>query len=298
MQGLEKVDLYADVNLGVFGLIRPDKSGGIALEAASEAVSMILKKYSFPSLNVVFSASARLRRKDRNDFKVETRLEEMELRISIRALDARNRIVKAPGRVLVLGLYPFKTEASEQDPLLQMKPNLSKILSALPSIPEAVLGIITNLGLSFGKIFAPGFPVLDKAFLASDTEFGWYKKSAGQRQQEGIHYGVAFLQVSRKVRKLEVEYALATDWKGGGVDSLLEPLDVRVLEVHHPPIPKTPQLTDFTGPESLPLVVPRNDAKTLLGVGDKELDALIGPDQIAGPNIGQGTLLRLLGFED
>jgi hypothetical protein len=299
MQGREKVDLYADVNLGVFGLLHPDKFSGIATrKEAGKAVSMVLKKYSFPSLNVVFSASGRLRRKDRNDLKVETRLEEMELRLTVRAMDARDRIIKAPGRLQVLGLYPYKTEATEQDPFLQLKPNLSKILSVLPSIPEAVVGIIANLGLSFGKIFAPGFPVLDKAFLASETEFGWYKRSGGERQQEGLHFGVAFLQVSRKVHKLEVEYALATDWKGGGVDSLLEPLEIQVLDVHHPPIPKTPQLVDFSSLERIPLVVPRSDAKTLLGVDDKELDTLIGPEHVAGPTIGQGTLLRLLGFED
>jgi len=47
-KGRDRVDLFADVNLGVFGLLRPDSFTGVATaDKTREAISLILKEFTF-----------------------------------------------------------------------------------------------------------------------------------------------------------------------------------------------------------------------------------------------------------
>lgn len=308
-KGWKKVDQYVDVNLGVFGLLQPKLFGGAAIgDKAASAISLVLEHFSFPVLNVLFSASGRLREKDRNDLKVETRLDEMEVRIKVVPLKKDDGPIdldrSQPSNALeVLGVFPFESEVAEPEhPRFQVTPNVSSLLSAIPA--DAVLGpltgIISGLGLAVAPLFRPKFRILEKAFVADINEFGWYRQSHEKVQQEGPHYGAAFLQVKREVRKLSVTASLATDWKGGDVDNQLDEITT-VIEVKHPEPPKTPLLSDLRSPATIPLVVPREDVKKLLSVDDGELDELIkgGRLDAFGANkkqITKGSLLKLLGL--
>src|SRR5262249_28090250 len=123
-------------------------------------------------------------------------------------------------------------------------------------------------------------------------------RSINENRKEGIHYGVAFLQLSRKVARLKVDLNFGSDWDGGGVDVQTEKPSI-TLEVKHPKIPDTPSITDFTNPDELPLVIPRDDVKTLLNLTDEELNALIKPDGLvafgeAKKHITKGSLIRVL----
>ena len=114
-----------------------------------------------------------------------------------------------------------------------------------------------------------------------------------------MHYAVAFLQVSRKVSKLMVDVNFGSDWDGGNVDVQTANPTIMV-EIKHPKIPDTPTIVDFTGPAELPLVIPREDIKTLLGIDDTDLDKLLDkPDGLVAfgkdrKHITKGSLLRIL----
>ncbi|MEE8586483.1 MAG: hypothetical protein V3T83_16700, partial [Acidobacteriota bacterium] len=192
-KGREKVDFYADCNLGIFGLLAPEKTfmGAAVDEKTNVAIRTILSKFSFPSLNVLFSASGRLRSKDENDLKVDTKLDEMEVRVTLRALDPEGNAIPfdkngTNSPVSVLGLYPFETRVSDaEEPPVQVTPNLPAILEALapeepaapspgtPAVPASfgfldLAGVISGLGLVFGGLFKARFSILDKALLAFD----------------------------------------------------------------------------------------------------------------------------------
>ncbi len=56
-----EVSQFVDINLGMFGLVRPQRFTGAATGTqVSEALSEILSKLTFPSLNVLYSATAKL----------------------------------------------------------------------------------------------------------------------------------------------------------------------------------------------------------------------------------------------
>jgi hypothetical protein len=304
MKGREKVDLHCEVNLGVFGLVRPDNLAGLATgDKATEAVGLVLKEFTFPSLNIVFAASARLRERDHNDLKVETQLDEMELRVVLTPLDVAGKPIADGAKCSLLGVDPYGTTAAKVEPPFQVAPNVSSILTAIPSIPSALTGIVSGLGLSFGSVMKPSFPITSKAFLAGPREFGWYLKSNETEQKEGVHYGTAFLQLSRSVAKLQVQLTLGSDWKGGSVDNQSEPTLTTILEVKHPAPPETPQITDFTSPDSLPLVIPRDDVKKLLAIDDAEFAVLVSQKRLDAFGSGdaqvvtKGSLLALLRIE-
>jgi hypothetical protein len=242
--GRGKLDLHADVNLGEFGLLVPNRFIGPA--ASRDAIVRVLGEYSFPRLNVVFSASARLLDRDPNDLEAATRLEEMELRFVLEPRDAQDRPIAAGGSpaLEVLGLYPFESRASAGEPPVTLVPRVSTILGAV-GIPSTLSGVVSGLGLTFRSLLSPRFPPMGKAFMAGPDEFGWYLRSDKETTSEGLHYGTAFLQVRRAVARIRVHGTLATDWSGGGVDNQLCQLRAD-LRVPHPPTPETPILPDPT----------------------------------------------------
>ncbi|MEE8587221.1 MAG: hypothetical protein V3T83_20470, partial [Acidobacteriota bacterium] len=123
--------------------------------------------------------------------------------------------------------------------------------------------------------------------------FGWYKRSKAEVQQEGPHYGTAFLQVAREVNSkrvdtLEAEIELATDWKGGGVDNQFMKR-TRKLKIHHPAVPATPIITGSKAAEDLTLTVPGDEVMTLLGLVDTEkLKDLIASGTLTSFNYQNG----------
>jgi hypothetical protein len=241
--GRSRVDLHADVNLGEFGLLIANRFSGPA--SSREAIVRVLGEYSFPRLNVVFSASSRLLDRDENDLEVGARLEEMEMRLVVESLDAGGRPLD-PARGLrpeVLGLYPFESRSAEREAPVRIAPRLTSILDAVEGVPPGLSGVLSGLGLTFASLLGPAFPTVHKAFMAGPDEFGWYVRSREDAPAEGLHYGTAFLQIHRKVAGIRVHGTLATDWAGGGVDNQICRLRTD-LEVPHPPTPETPILVD------------------------------------------------------
>ncbi len=213
---------------------------------------------------------------------------------------------------------------------LQFEPDIANVAStllkaaggALP-IPgagavaggaAALLGAAgPKLGLSFdlfGGADKPKvrLPVVEKSTIASRTEFAWYMRSldaktVGEGQTEvlladGTQFGSAFLQLRRDVAKLRVNMLLATDWKNS-IPNLFEEESV-TLQVFHPPVPKTPQLTDFSSTSDIRLMVPTREVQEFLGVDEEEVAAMItagelvafGKEQAA---VTRSSLLKLIG---
>ena len=306
MPGREKVDLFVDANLGGFGLLLVKQFGSVNIDDAfADAIKQVLGKFSFPVLNIVSSASGKLVKKDKNDLKVESWLEEMETRVTLKAFGSDGTQLQGqPGDVSkpleVLGLLPSETKSSEpEEPPIQMAPNVSGILSAVGG-GGPIRGVISALGLTLAPLFKPKPKILQKTFRASASEFGWYLRSDDQAQQEGVHYTAAVLQVSRDVDKLEVVVEQISDWKKGGVDNQKIPL-TKTLKMSHPRVPTTPQLSDLSSPATIPIVVPREDVRKLLAITDEELEALISDGPLVAFGAGKkritkGSLVSLLGL--
>lgn len=147
------IDMYVGCNLGLFGLLRPEKFSGFAIsQKMIDAVSATLHAYSFPSLNVVMSATARLVERDKADYHFKTKLQEVETRIELTALDSEEKPIDlVPGQisVKVLALNPSATEA--------VKAIDGEIISQASSEPEKVspdYSSIANAIMSFAGIEA------------------------------------------------------------------------------------------------------------------------------------------------
>ncbi|MEM7482361.1 MAG: hypothetical protein AAF481_14385 [Acidobacteriota bacterium] len=293
--GSQRVDVFVTANLGIFGFVQPNGFSGAALgDKTTEALSAVLKNFSFPSLNLAFAASARLRPRSSTSMVTGTKLQEMELRVILEALEQTDGPAPPDGEPLIkiLGLEPSETLARviEERPEDGFRPSST-------SLGYSSKGRSYNL--SYTYVPRRRTIQLEKATLAAPDEFGWYLRSSGAEQKEGLHYGTAFLQLSRKVKRLRVKVGLASDWTNG-VPNQIEDFTID-LGVHHPPIPKTPQLTDVTDMRSLPIVIPRDDIKTLLAITDEELSRLISNKDLRafgseGKLITKGSLSRLLGL--
>lgn len=295
-----RVDLYVGVNVGIFGLVLPDKFVGAAAgEEASAAVSLVLKHYSFPTLNFTFSASGRLNPKGSDELKIATTLEEIEMRVKLHALDAKGMLLDDPAALAVLGLYPDDTTATTHESPLQFAPNLAGLAGALPGVGTALSGVISALGVTVPRLIPQRFPITDKAFYAGPCEFGWYARSDQEKQKEGLRYGASVLQVSRLVAAIRADITVATDWRKDVTPQMLKLSST--IAINHPELPKSPQLVDLQSPESLPLTISRDDVMSLLDVSSAELDALIDSGELKAfgsgrRRVSKGSVLRLLGL--
>ena len=184
-----EVDQFVDINLGVFGLIRPERfTGAAAGTQVTQAISEILSKLTFPSLNVLYSATAKLLILRDQKLKVGAKLEELELRVEIERVkvevDGEKKTVRNPGPELVkiLGIEPSRTQALKIIPDVGSVPDLSGLASALGSglglafgSPElgAFLGELGSAlaGLRSEDKPTPRFPIVEKAGIASHREF-------------------------------------------------------------------------------------------------------------------------------
>ena len=314
---MSKVDLFLDAHHGGFGLLLVKQFGGVAVnDKFSNRIKTVLEKFSFLVINFVFCASGRLREKDKNDAKVDTSLEELELRVTVTPLlDSPSATVTADTQpepetgntdgslVEMIGLLPWETEAvAPGDSPVQMTPNPASILGAIVGPEVLATEILSGLDLVFAPLFRPRPRILFKAFMSGTTEFGWYMQSKGETQQEGIHYTAAVLQVSRNVKTLKIEGEMLTDWKGGNVDNQEISIS-KEIKVDHPNKPETPQLSDLSDPSRMGLVLIETDVIKLLGVAQQALESLIGDGTLVaiGENSGKrritrASLLKYLGW--
>ena len=305
-RGGNKVDLYLDAHHGGFGLLLVKQFGGVVIDDQfATHIQSILQNYSFLVINFVFSASGRLRRKDNNDAKVETSLEELELRVSVTPTVKES----ADGPLVeMIGLLPWETETVvPEDPPVQMTPNPASILGAIAGTEALATGILSGLELVVAPLFRPRPRILFKAFVNNQAgsckppEFGWYMQSKGETQQEGLHYSAAILKVNKNVEKLKIEGAMLTDWKGGNVDNQKISIS-KEINVIHPQKPRTPQLSDLSDPSKMTLVLIETDVMKLLGAEQQELDSLIEKGTLVAiggksgkRRITRASLLKYLG---
>ena len=248
MAGRTKIDIHFDVLHGGFGLLLAEQFSGARLTDQFKKIKNTLNEFTFPVVNVVFSASGRLREKDQNHLVVSTRLEELELRIIVTPNNGGTQ-------VKTIGLFPWETITSKPAEDLE---------SVTPSF-SSVLGPVTlGLGVAISAFFRPQPKVLLKAFMGGRNEFGWYMKSQAERSCEGVHHTAAVLQVDREVNTLKLEGALATDWVGGDVDNQTKLIN-KTFKVNHPPVPQNPLLMDITDPTNLPIVLRKEAVSSILG---------------------------------
>ena len=301
-KGMNKVDLFLDVQHLGFGLLLANQFAGVKIDNKfSAAVKSILNEFSFPVLNFTFSASGKLLRIDNNDLKVETWLEELELRINLKPVENKgDSAPKDDSALKVIGLLPFETKAASEDSPIQITPDLGNILKAIPSLSSTLSGIVSGLGVAVAPLFKPKPRVLHKAFVATSREFGWYQQASEDVSQEGVRYTAAVLQAKRDVSALEVEMTLTTDWIKGNVDNQTATLKRRV-ELNHPKEPDTPRLALTRNGSDLPIVLTKVEVMEILDIDGKQLQKLINHKKLdafgkADKNlcISKGSLLNLL----
>ena len=301
VKGRDKVDLFLQAQHGGFGLLLAKQFGGVKIDDKfSNAVKGILGKFSFPVLNFTFSASGKLLRKDTNDLKVATWLEELELRINLKPLGEKGGNVKDPDSALrVIGLLPSETTGAKEDPTVQISPDIENILKAIPNLAGGA-GIISGLGLAIAPLFKPRPRVLHKAFIAAPREFGWYRRASEDVSQEGVHYTAAVLQVEQRVKTLAVSMNMTSDWVGGGVDNQEMEFKSKI-KLSQPPPPCTPKLALERSSSELPIVLETADVMDILGIGETTLGKLVKEGKLtafgdSNRRISKGSLLNLLGI--
>ena len=190
----------------------------------------------------------------------------------------------------------------------EVVPDFSELASAIGSGLGLVFGspelgsALSGIGSAVGGLFnedppEPRFPITEKAGVASHREFSWYLRSKETEQQEGTHAGAVFLQMSRQITRMTIKGHLAVDWDGA--ENEVDDINI-TLDVHQPEVPKTPIISDFTSTAGIPLMVPRTDVKTLLGIEDAELTSLIAAGDLTAfgndQQITKGSLTNLLGL--
>ncbi len=320
------VNVYSTSNLGVFGLLLPPNSfTGVSLgESVSDAISIILKHFSFTSLNIMAGVAGRLVGTQASGYAVKQKLKEVEIRTIIKAfkkpkVGPRSPLDPKDGAFTILGLNPSKTLTEEEtlapsaitysgNPSLDLSALLKALFaigavtqderSLLSSISAALGG---SLGLSFGSEDTPKVRhrIARKAWIASPSEFAWYYHSVNDHKAEGLLNGTAFLQINKDVDELDVRTEIRADW---GKNADFENVFEETLRVIHPPVPKTPILSDLTSSDRMPIVLPRHDVSKLLGISNEELQSLLDDPSEKGLRafgakqkyVTKGSLARLL----
>ena len=178
MASRDKVHIFFDVLHGGFGLLLVQQFSGVKLAKQFAEINNTLTQFTFPVVNFVFSAAGRLRKKDRNDLTVSTRLDELELRLVV-THGASDTPVK------VIGLLPAETVTSKpKDQAAKFTPSISSIFGP----------VTLGLGVAISAFHRPRPEVLVKPFMGGENEFGWYMKSGAERSGEGVHHTAAILQ--------------------------------------------------------------------------------------------------------
>ena len=261
-KGHEKVHVFLDVLHGGFGLLLVEQFGNVKLaKEFGDAIKKALNDFTFPVVNFVFSAAGKLRHQDNNDLKVETRLDELQLGVTVTGLDNDGNELPEGGQeekpVKTLGLFPWQTlTAKPQGSTAKFAPSLSATLGPLTA----------GLSVAVSALLRPRPEVLLKPFMGNYNKFGWYMKSDDEKSCEGVHYAAAVLQVHRDVEQLDIRAKLQTDWIGGNVDNQTITFEPdRRFEVCHPDEPKTPMLVDVTDPTTLPILLTRDMVSGLFG---------------------------------
>ncbi len=325
------VDVYADFNLDTFGLLLPERFTGVASGNLTKGISKILEYFSFPSLNILFSASGQLTRinNKKNQDYLKEQIDELQNRISIEAYDKNDNMLSTD-HVSILGLNPSETEVTTATSegggsttnAFQYKPNISAILKEIAALesddednhafPVAAVAMVASaaaqgLQLAFGGKKKNDKPkktvqITQMASITGANSFSWYMHSLDNVKKDGLHYGTAFLQVSRKVSYLKVKAQVHVDWVYidgiSNVPSTTSNFEKKI-PVYHTDPPKTALTTDFTSADSIPIVIPRNDIKGLLNIEDQDLDNLIKDNKLLAfgkeqKHISKGSLIKLL----
>lgn len=324
------VDVYADFNLDTFGLLLPERFTGVATGHLTKGISKILEHFSFPSLNILFSASGRLVPipNPRNQDYLREQIDELQNRVTLEAYDKDDNKLSTD-HVSILGLNPSELEVvtktregRDTSNAFEYKLDISAILREIAKLepetdenedfPIGAIAMVASaaaqgLKLAFGGKKKDDKPkkitqITQMASITGANSFSWYMHSFGEIKKDGLHYGTAFLQVSRKVSYLKVKAEVHVDWayiKGiSNVPSTTSNFEKKI-PVYHTQPPKTAVTTDFTSANSIPIVIPRNDIKGLLNIDDQDLDLLIKDNKLMAfgkeqQHISKGSLIKLL----
>lgn len=311
-----------DAQFGGFGLVLPkDLTIPKNEKTVADKVKGILETYTFPVLNIEYSATAAMKQDDshkniRDLDNTEGMLIEGEI---CPVQEPEDRAVQ----VEVLGLNPYQTISAKPDmPPLGMKPDIGALIAgagmAFPAFaPFSPLAgkLFSGLGLFFNNLINPPPSIHRKAYLqqremedGAKRVFGWYYGKDEDGKEQGPHYSQVFLRVSRPKKegkpiqdrvdiRLGLTLTFTTAWRRA------ENIQVQrkgVIGLVLPKIPSTPDVYDKGKVDSLPLTIRKEDVRAILGVSKPGADGrdpldLLDLKEIGG-RITKGSLMKAVGL--
>ena len=202
-------------------------------------------EFSFPSLNFIFSAAAKLMTDDvlepgkvEGKWLSDAELRKLHVNIRVRGLDANKKPMMAPRRPSFPGdreldlRAKLDTSEYEDNPyvaVLALTPADSQFRTGEATVSKEMtsIDIFTRFmgpygGLASGvtALFKNWFRTKDSptqvAYMSADDEFGWSWRDAEQFGIEGIHQCSAALRARKEVKFLQVHLDFITDWRRFG----------------------------------------------------------------------------------
>jgi hypothetical protein len=201
------------------------------------------EEFSFPSVNFIFSAAARLLTDDLTEpgkmdgkWISEAELRKLHVNVRIRGLDGNKKPLVAPRHAVVPGEREpemrSQQEAEEDTPyviVLALMPSDSQFRAAESTVSKEMtsVDIFTRFMGPFGgmtsgvtALFKNWFRTKDTptqvAYLSSDEEFGWSWRDSENFGIEGIHQCSAALRTRKEVKFLQVHVDFITEWRRFG----------------------------------------------------------------------------------
>ncbi len=201
------------------------------------------EEFSFPSVNFIFSAAAKLLTDDltepgRMDGKwiSEAELRKLHVNVRVRGLDANRKPLPAARRAPVSGEREpemrSRQETEEDTPyvaVLALTPSESQFRTAESGVSRQMTsidivsrfmgpfaGTTTGVTALFKNWFRTKDTPTQVAYLSSDEEFGWSWRDAENFGIEGIHQCSAALRTRKEVKFLQVHLDLITEWRRFG----------------------------------------------------------------------------------
>jgi hypothetical protein len=211
-----------------------------------------LRDYSFPSLNLAFSAAAKIMPDDLEPGKMDGKLSsgaellKMNANVRIRGLDVNKKPLAAPRRtstsgekepeikalqdssveedpyLVVLGISPVESQFVSEDSTLtkglDTVSNLSNVNLFTRFMSSALGNPISGLTAIFKNFIPKKDSPTQVAYFCSEEEFGWRWQHVENLSTgiEGIHQCSAFMRTRKELRFLQVHVDLITDWRRFG----------------------------------------------------------------------------------
>jgi len=206
--------------------------------------SKVAEEYSFPSLNLILSAAAKLMTDELQEpGKIEGKvgtlgeLRKLYVNVRVRGLDTNKKPLVSVRKAgfptdKEPEFRPMRDSEMDENPyvvVLAISPSDSQYRTTESMVSKEMdsINIFTRFmgpigGLTSGvtAVFKSFFRTKDTptqvAYLSSEEEFGWSWRDMEGYGIEGIHQCSAFLRIRKEVKYLQVHLDFITDWRRFG----------------------------------------------------------------------------------